>query len=138
MDQSKEPRQAIRYPLAVQRVCAFSVINMKDLVWKDHTAQLKDISITGVGIAAKDWIEPGFVWFQHRVTGHRGGMLLWCRSVGQQYRSGIQFAKLTRSEEEFLHEQVALIRDHQPLIAPEAIIATIRESISRDPHRIPI
>lgn len=124
-------RQASRYPLAVQRDCAMCVITFKDLAWKDHVAFLKDISMNGVGVEAETRIDTGFVWFRDRVGGHRGGVLMWSRQVGYNYRAGIQFVPLSRDAEEFVNSQVSLLRDHKPLHDPTAVISMIMESMGR-------
>jgi hypothetical protein len=124
-------RQASRYPLAVQRDCAMCVITFKDLAWKDHVAFLKDISMNGVGVEAETRIDTGFVWFRDRVGGHRGGVLMWSRQVGYNYRAGIQFVPLSRDAEEFVNSQVSLLRDHKPLHDPTAVISMIMKSMGR-------
>ena len=125
-------RQQTRYPLAFQRGCSLCVITFKDLAWKDHSANLKDISKGGVGIESEDRIDRGFVWFSGRVGGHRGGVLLWSRQTGFTYRAGIQLVKLTRDQEQFVQEQVSLVKAHEPLRNPQAIIATIMDSLARE------
>jgi len=123
-------RQQTRYPLAFQRECSLCLITFKDLAWVDHAAHLKDISVNGVGIESRRQIDRGFVWFRDRVGGHRGGVLMWSRRAGMTYRAGIQLVRLTRDQENFLQEQVAMVRSHQPLRNPEAIIATVMDSLS--------
>lgn len=132
IDERNEQRQAGRYPLAVQRDCAMCVITFKDMAWKDHLAYLKDISANGVGIESEKRIDPGFVWFRDRVGGHRGGVLLWSGRVGYNFRAGIQFLSLSREAEQFVHNEVELLRTHQPLRDPEAIMLTIMESLGRN------
>jgi hypothetical protein len=131
IDKRNELRQADRYPLAEQRDCAMCIITFKDLAWKDHVAFLKDISMNGVGVEAETRIDTGFVWFRDRVGGHRGGVLMWSRQVGYNYRAGIQFVPLARDAEEFVDSQVSLLRDHKPLRDPTAIISTIMEAMGR-------
>jgi hypothetical protein len=130
-----ELRQSIRYPLAVQRECSLCLITFKNLSWTDHTAQLKDISRDGIGIESELAIERGFVWFRDRVGGHRGGVLMWSRQHAPNFRAGIQFVPLSRSEEQYVQEEVAMLRGHAPLRNPEAIIATIMESLNRKSKR---
>ena len=131
IDARNELRQAGRYPLAVQRDCAMCVITFKDMAWKDHLAYLKDISMDGVGIASEERIDPGFVWFQGRVGGHRGGVLMWSGQAGFNFRAGIEFISLSREAEQFVHNGVELLRAHQLLRDPEAIMLTIMESLGR-------
>jgi len=130
-DERNELRQASRYPLAVQRDCAMCVITFKDMAWKDHLAYLKDFSMNGVGVASEKRIDPGFVWFRDRVGGHRGGVLMWSGQVGYKFRAGIQFLSFSREAEQFVEDQVGLLRAHQPLRQPEAILATIMESLGK-------
>jgi hypothetical protein len=131
IDKRNELRQAVRYPLAVQRDCMMCIITLKDLAWKDHVAFLKDISMNGVGVEAEKRIDTGFVWFRDRVGGHRGGVLMWSRQVGYNYRAGIQFVPLSRDAEDFVNSQVGLLRDHKTILDPSAIISTIMESMGR-------
>jgi hypothetical protein len=129
IDERKELRQAGRYPLAVQRGCAMCVITFKDMAWQDHLAYLKDISTNGVGIESEKRIDSGFVWFRDRVGGHRSGVMMWSRQVGYNFRAGIQLVPLTREAEQFVQDQVKLLRAHHPLRHPEAIMATIMECL---------
>jgi hypothetical protein len=131
IDKRSEQRQAGRYPLAAQLDCAMCIITFKDLAWKDHVVFLKDISMSGVGVEAEKRIDTGFVWFRDHVGGHRGGVLMWSRLVGYNYRAGIQFVPLARDAEEFVNSQISLLRDHKPLRHPTATISTIMESIGR-------
>jgi hypothetical protein len=131
IDKRHELRQAGRYPLAVQRDCAMCIITFKDLSWKDQLAFLKDISMNGVGVEADKRIDTGFVWFRDRVGGHRGGVLMWSRQVGYNYRAGIEFVPLSREAEQFVNSQVDLLRDNKPLRDPGSIMSTIMESMGR-------
>jgi hypothetical protein len=131
IDDRDELRQASRYPLAVQRDCTMCVITFKDMAWKDHIAYLKDLSMNGVGVASEKRIDPGFVWFRDRVGGHRGGVLMWSEQVGYHFRAGIQFLSFSREAEQFVEDEVGLLRAHQPLRQPEAIISTIMESLGK-------
>jgi hypothetical protein len=126
-----ELRQSNRYPLTVQRECSLCLITFKDLAWTDHKAQLKDISREGIGIESDQPIERGFVWFRNRVGGYRGGVLMWSRAEGPNFRAGIQFVPLSRSQEQYVQEEVAMVRGHAPLRNPEAIIATIMDSLAK-------
>ncbi len=129
MDEKR--RRSIRYPLDVQRECSLCLITFKDLAWADHKAQLRDISRDGIGIESERMIERGFVWFRDRVGGFRGGVLMWSRQEGPNFRAGIQFVPLSRSQEQYVQQEVSMVRDRAPLRNPEAIIATILESLSR-------
>ncbi len=128
-----ELRSQTRYPLAVRRDCTFAVITFKDLVWKDHLAQLLDISSGGIGLASEGSMDRGFVWFRDRVAGNRGGVLLWSRPHGRSYRAGIQFVPLSRDQESYLRDEFAMVREGRSLRDPRAMLATITGSLSR--HR---
>jgi len=131
IEERNELRQAGRYPLAVQRNCSMCVITFKDMTWQDHLAYLKDISTGGVGIESEKRIDTGFVWFGDRVGGHRGGVMMWSRQVGYNFRAGIQLVPLSREAERFVQDQVRLLREHHPLRRPEAIMSTIMESLGK-------
>jgi len=131
IDKRNEQRQADRYPLAAQLECEMCIITFKDLAWKDQVVSLKNISMNGVGVEAEKKIDTGFVWFRDRVGGNRGGVLMWSRQVGYNYRAGIQFVPLSRDAEEFINSQISLLRDHKPLRHPTATISTIMESMGR-------
>jgi hypothetical protein len=131
IEKRNELRKASRYPLAVQRDCSMCIITFKDLSWKDQLALLKDISMNGVGVESEKQIDPGFVWFRDRVGGHRGGVLMWSRQVGYHYRAGIEFVPLSREAEQFVQSQVGLLRAHQRLSDPEAVISTIMQFLGK-------
>lgn len=124
-------RKSRRYEVeSKQRECSLCVITFKDLAWKDHSALLIDISRHGAGIESDAKIDPGFVWFRDRVGGQKGGVLMWSRAAGQRFRAGIRFVSLTRSEEQFINDQIALVRADKPLQDPVAVITTIMESLT--------
>jgi hypothetical protein len=131
IDKRNELRQVSRYPLAVHRDCAMCIITFKDLSWKDQLAFLKDLSMNGVGVESEKRIDPGFVWFHDRVGGYRGGVMMWSRQVGYHYRAGIEFVPLSREAEQFIQDQVGLLRAHQRLRDPEAVISTIMQSLGK-------
>ena len=127
----KGTRQSRRYQVEnKQRECSLCVITFKDLAWKDHSAILMDISRHGAGIDSDTKIDPGFVWFRDRVGGHKGGVLMWSRPAGHRFRAGVRFVPLTRSEEQFISDQIALVRADKPLQDPVAVITTIMESLT--------
>ncbi|MDA8099255.1 MAG: hypothetical protein M0042_06485 [Nitrospiraceae bacterium] len=131
MNTPERKRNATRYPLDVSRNCDLCVISFRNLAWADHTVQIKDISTEGIGITLSGTVEPGFVWFHDRLTGCRSGVLLWSRQEGPRFRAGIQLAPLTRDEEAYVHEQVAIMRKTRSLPDPQAVIDTILRSLSR-------
>jgi hypothetical protein len=127
----KGTRQSKRYEVeSKRRECTLCVITFKDLAWKDHSAILMDISRHGAGIESSTKIDPGFIWFRDRVGGFKGGVLMWSRPVGKRFRAGIRFIPLLRSEEQFINDQIALVRADKPLQDPVAVITTIMESLT--------
>jgi hypothetical protein len=107
------------------------VINFKNHEWKDHSAQIVDISRHGVGLESAARMEEGFVWFRDRVGGFRGGVLMWSRQIGQGFRAGIRFVPLSIIEETAIREQIEHARIHKPLQIPERIIHTIMASMTK-------
>jgi hypothetical protein len=134
MDENRqhEQRHSHRALIIVQRFCSLGLITFKSLEWTNLKAHLVDLSRSGVGIESDDRVEPGFVWFKDRVGGHKGGVLMWSKRLNAKYRAGIRFVSLSRDEEKYVQEQVAQLRPHRPLRDPEAIIATLLESIKKD------
>jgi hypothetical protein len=55
---------------------------------------------------------------------------MWNRQFGLRFRAGIRFVPLSRSEEEFVDEQIALVRADRPLVDPVAVITTLMESLT--------
>jgi|OpeIllAssembly_1097287.scaffolds.fasta_scaffold1042377_1 hypothetical protein len=123
-------RQSRRYPVR-KRTCSLFVINFKNHEWKDHHAQIVDISRHGVGLESTARMEEGFVWFRDRVGGFRGGVLMWSRQIGEQFRAGIRFVPLSIVEETTVRDQIEHARIHKPLQIPERIIATIMASMTK-------
>ena len=121
-----------RHAISTQRVCRLGIISFKKLHWTDVRARIVDLSVTGVGIDSDEQLEPGFVWFIDRVGGHRGGVLMWSRRQENKYRAGIRFVSLSRDEEQYLQEQVALSQPHEPVRDPETIINTIIHSLKKE------
>ena len=124
-------RETQRQPINVTRGCALGVITFKWLEWSDHVAQIVNISRDGVGIESAERLEPGFVWFKERVGGHRGGILIWSKQLGVTYRAGIKFVPLSPGEEHYVQEQVGHSDHGRSAPDPDAIIATLVESIKR-------
>jgi hypothetical protein len=127
-----EMRDVQRQPISVKRDCVLGIITFKQLEWKDHIAQIVDLSKKGVGIESITHLEPGFVWFKDRVGGYKGGVLVWSKQHGTRYRAGIKFLFLSRDAEQSVQERLARLKPHTPLRDPEEIIATLMESIDRN------
>jgi hypothetical protein len=127
-----EMRDVQRQPISVKRDCVLGIITFKQLEWKDHIAQIVDLSKKGVGVESITHLEPGFVWFRDRVGGYKGGVLVWSKQHGARYRAGIKFLFLSRDAEQSVQERLARLKAHTPLRDPEEIIATLMESIDRN------
>jgi hypothetical protein len=108
-----------------------SVISFKDINWVDHKAYIMNMTESSVRVESDRPIDPGFVWFNDRVRGHKGGMLLWCQKFEERYRSVIRLVPLTREEEQSVQEQALRSSSHRPHRAPEEIIATLSQSMKR-------
>ncbi len=128
----EDHRHAIRQLITVHRDCVLGLISFKHLEWKDHLAQIVDISRSGVGIESATRIEPGFVCFNHRLGGHLSGVLLWSKQLGGKYRGGIRFVPLSSTQESWIREQISASPMHRPVRDPRAIIETIIESLQKD------
>jgi hypothetical protein len=120
-----------RHPITTLRSCSLGVITSSHLEWKDHSARIVDLSVTGVGIESSEIIPPGFVWFKESVGGHKYGVLTWCKQSGDRYRAGINFVTLSRNEEQYFQEQVRQLKPHTPLRDPLRIIAAMIESLKK-------
>jgi len=127
-----EMRDVQRQPISVKRDCVLGIITFKQLEWKDHVAQIVDLSKKGVGVESITHLEPGFVWFRDRVGGYKGGVLVWSKQLGTKCRAGIKFLLLSRDAEQSVQERLARLKAHTPLRDPEEIIATLMESIDRN------
>ena len=124
-------RGSTRYQVARRRECSLCIITFKNLDWKECVATLIDISREGVGVESNSRLEPGFVWFRDRLGGFRGGVVMWTRQEERKHRAGIRFVPLSHTEEQFIHEQVALMRSRDHMSEPQAVMATIMESFTR-------
>jgi hypothetical protein len=102
-----DSRQQQRQPIMVKRDFELGIFMSKQLDRTDHHASIVDISNSGVGIESNSPMEPGLVWFRHRIWGQHSGVLLWCKQVGTLYRSGIRFAPLPHDAELNTQNQVA-------------------------------
>jgi hypothetical protein len=128
-----EMRDVQRQPIIIKRDCVMGIITFKQLEWKDHVAQIVDLSKKGVGVESTTHLEPGFVWFKDRVAGYKGGILVWSKQRGARYRAGIKFLFLSRDAEQSVQERLARLKPHTPLRDPEEIITTLlMESIDRN------
>ncbi len=124
-------RGILRHHITSLRSCSLGVITSSHLEWKDHVAKIVDLSITGVGIETSEKISPGLIWFKESVSGHKYGVLSWCKSIGDRYRAGINFVTLSRDEEQYVQEQVRQLKPHTPLHDPRQIISTMIESLKK-------
>ena len=127
-----EMRQSQRQPIVVTRDCSMGIIMFKNFEWADHVVRLADLSRSGVGVESVQSIEPGFVWFKDRVAGHRGGIVVWSRQNGGKFRAGIKLLTLSPDTEKYIQKECGETQSHQPLREPEAIIATLMQSLETE------
>ncbi len=124
-----EMRQRARIPVPESRSFSLGLISFKRLDWNDLVANLVDRSEQGVGIEANGPVEPGFVWFDERVDGAKGGLLLWSKRIGPKYRGGIRFISLSPEEEDRVQRKLrnaGVQRD--PTDVVDALLNSIRKS----------
>jgi len=129
--QNYKHRGVRRYPVSAHRQCPLGIITFQQ-EWKDHDAQIVDISIIGIGIESSQQIEPGLVWFKERIGGFKSGVLMWSRQNGPKYRAGIKFVPLSRDEEAYVYEQVRQSTSRHPLTDPAKIISSLLESVKKE------
>jgi len=115
------------------RSCNLGIVTCGSLERKDHIVRIVDLSVTGVGIESSERLDPGFVWFKDHVGGHKYGVLTWSRKSGGQYRAGISFVTLSRTDELYVQDQVRhtpqVERFPDPHKVIEAIIASVRKGV---------
>ncbi len=129
MDQGKDlPIQ----PKTGENSSSLSVISFKDINWMDNTVNLVNISETCVRVESDRPMEPGFVWFNDRVRGNKGGILIWCQKLGERYHAVIRLVPLTREEERLVQERAVRSSGHRSRRSPEEIIASLTESMKRN------
>ena len=80
--------------MATQRTSSVGVIAFDRLSQKEHIVRIVNLSVIGVGIESSEPIEPGLVCFKERVSGHKFGVVTWCRAGGDTYQAGINFTNL--------------------------------------------
>lgn len=97
-----EHRQASRQPATLYRKCSLGLLSFAQLEISDHIVRILDSNSYGMGIESDERMEPGLVWFQSGVEGHRGGILVWCSPQGGRYRAGIRFLSLAPEDERLL------------------------------------
>jgi len=117
-----------RYSLVNPRDCSFGVITNNKLMWSEHTAQIINVSILGIGIESDSPITPGLVWFKKRVGGYKCGMLRWIEQTDAIHRGGIEFITLSRHVEEYLQKQIRHHQPNKPIQDPDHIIAELIEA----------
>jgi hypothetical protein len=124
-------RATERHRSRTLRSCSLGVVTAGSLEKAEHVVRVVDLSVTGVGIESSELIDPGFVWFKDRVGGQKYGVLTWCRKSGDQYRAGITFITLSRTDELYVMSQARDSSPYEPFKGPlqviEAIIASVRK-----------
>jgi hypothetical protein len=131
MTERKEGRERgiQRYFMATQRTSSVGVIAFDRLTQKEHVVRIVNLSVVGVGIESSEPIELGLVCFKEQLSGHKFGVVTWCRAEGDTYQAGINFTNLPHDKEQYLLKQVKQSHPHKPLLDPGNIIATLLESI---------
>lgn len=124
-----EMRHSQRQPIVVPRDCSMGIIAFKNFEWTDRVVRLADLGRSGVGIESGQMIEPGFVWFKDRVAGHKGGVVVWSRQNGEKFRAGIRLLPLSPDTEKYIQKECGEPQSHQSLREPEAVIATLMQSL---------
>jgi hypothetical protein len=88
-----------------------------------------DVSITGVGVESDQPIEPGMIWFNEDVFGHRCGAVMWCKNTGARYQAGIQFIPLNPFQEKYIAQQVRQSQPNKPIHDPERFVESLIQHI---------
>jgi len=126
-----EHRTTPRHSLQGEQACSLGVITYHSREWLDFAVRLKDMSERGVMVESERPLDPGFVWFNDRVGGNKGGVLVWCRKIDQRYLAGIRFVPLSRDEERIIQEQTVHAARHSPHRSPDQIISALIDAMSR-------
>ncbi len=111
---------------------SLNIVSFKDTSWADHTANIVDLSDSTVRVESDRPIDPGFVWFNDRVRGHKGGLVVWCQPFYGRYRAVLQLVPLTSEEERGIQERTVRSNAHRPHRSPEEIIASLTEAMKRN------
>jgi hypothetical protein len=88
-------KQEERRPENAQRELFFGIISQRELAWSEHNAEIVDIGVDGLRIETQERIKPGYVWFQQRIAGNRGGFLEWSMARGERHFARIRFVSLS-------------------------------------------
>jgi len=128
----EDNRHSQRQPVMVRRDFAMDVIKFRELDRTDHHGHIVDISKSGVGIESNTLMEPGLVLFRDRIWGQHGGVLLWSKQVGTQYRSGIRFVPLPQDAALGADAQSAQSGPREPLKDLETIVKMMIKYIKED------
>jgi len=129
MDSGKELPQE---PKTGDSSSSLSIVTFKDTNWIDHTAQIMDVNESSVRVESDRPIDPGFVWFNDRVKGHKGGNVIWCQQFYGRYRAVLRLVSLTPDEEQLVQERSVPSSPHRPHRSPEEIMATLTASMKRN------
>lgn len=124
-----------RYHVTSPRTYSLDVIAFDRLTRTEHVVRIVDISVIGVGIESSKPIDPGLICFKEQVGGQKYGVLVWCKPGSGGYRSGIQFAVLSPEEDAYLQEQVKRSPPDASLQQPDAIMASLLESVKNESYR---
>lgn len=102
------------------------------MVRAEHVVRITDMSVVGVGIESRESIEPGLVCFEEPVSGHKFGIITWCKRHGGGYRAGINFVRIGHDHAKYILTQIMRTSGHQSLHDPEKIIETLLKSLKQE------
>ena len=111
---------------------SLNVITFKDTSWTEHTADIMDLNDRSVRVESDRPINPGFVWFNDRVRGHKGGLVIWCQPFYGRYRAVMELVPLSRDQERLIQERTVQSGAHRSHRSPDEIIAALTESVKRN------
>ena len=102
------------------------IIALDNLKLTDQViAKPVDYSMTGLGVESNQPIEPGLIWFDSAIFGHRCGVSVWCKQKGERYRAGIQFIPLHQFQENYFQRQIQYAQSNKQIHDPQRFIEEI-------------
>ena len=111
---------------------SLSVIKFRDTDRAEHTAEIMDLNERSVRVESDRPINPGFVWFNDRVKGHKGGRVTWCQPFYGRYRAVVELVPLSRDQERLIQEWAIQAGAHRSRRSPAEIIAALTESAKKN------
>ena len=111
---------------------SLSVITFKDANRAEHTAKIMDLNDRSVRVESDNPIDPGFVWFNDPVRGHKGGRVTWCQPFYGRYRAVMELVPLSRDQEQLIQEWAVQSSAHRSHRSPDEIIAALTGSAKKN------